>query len=968
MNLFRFVTPSLLVLSIALRIDANEPTPVDQFYVAEGLEATVWAEAPMFFNPSNMDADLEGRIWVAEALNYRSFRNMENMDRWHEKGDRIMVLEDTDGDGRADSSHMFVQDKSLVAPMGVSVLDNKVVVTCSPHIIVFTDVDRDTRFDPAVDKKEILLTGFGGFDHDHSLHTVKAGPDGDWYFTTGNAGPHVVTDRSGWTLRAGSSYRGGSPWNDSNKAGLISDDGRMYVGGLAGRLNPDGTGLRIIGHNFRNPYELALDSFANVFQNDNDDTISCRTTWVMEHGSLGFSSADGRRTWRADQRPGQATPTAHWRQDDPGIIPAGDIYGPGSPTGVEYYENGDLGVAYENSLLAAEAGRNTIWLYSPETTGAGISLRRDVLFSTHNPREPSIRIGEGDTRKWFRPSDVIVGADGAIYVADFFDPFVGGHRMLETNGKGTIYRIARKDENPQAPSIDLESIAGKIAALKSPASSVRYVGFVGLTEKATKEGVDTLLEMSGDANPRFAARALYALAEIGAPSAETGTLDSHAWGGVADALNSSDADLRIVAYRAIRKHDPDSLLTHAKHLATDASPAVRREVALSLRDVSLKDKKSILLALANGFDGKDRWYLEALGYASEGNEAELWKAIAKEASSDSLEWDRATAALAWRLHPDEAVVGLEKRAQAKQLSPNQRRQSLDALAFNPSRSAANAVFTAAVSGPEDTRPYAAWWVKSRSGNLWEDYGLASQLPPDPKALALQEEIKRMNSGRNKLRSATELTDELSGIAEEMAQSAAGGPILLHLAGRNELPEIFYPIVAQRIHSNPDMSVRALATRYFPKPNVMGQALPAIGVIANLAGDAAKGRELYEGRAVCATCHLHGDMGRDIGPNLTEIGGRYDRMALLDSIINPSAAIAFGYESVIVETNDGQTVSGFVVGDGDPLILKDVAGQQHSISTAQIKSRKKMDQSIMPAGEALGLSAQDLADLVAFLTE
>lgn len=965
MNSSRFTSLILASAMAAPLVDANEPTPVERFFVAEGLQATVWAEAPMFFNPANMDADVEGRIWVAEAVNYRSYRNMENVDRWHKTGDRIMVLEDSDGDGRADRSHVFVQDKDLVAPMGVSVLDNRIVVTCSPHIIVFTDVDRDTRFDPAVDRKEILLTGFGGFDHDHSLHTVKAGPDGDLYFTTGNAGPHIVTDRSGWTLRAGSSYRGGSPWNDTNEAGLVSDDGRMYVGGLAGRMNRDGTGLRIIGHNFRNPYELALDSFANVFQNDNDDTISCRTTWVMEYGSLGFSSADGRRTWRADMRPGQATPTAHWRQDDPGIIPAGDIYGPGSPTGVEYYENGALGPEYANSLLSSEAGRNTIWLYTPESNGAGIGLRRDTLFSTHNPDAPAERIEENDTRKWFRPSDVIVGADGAIYVSDFFDPFVGGHRMLETEGKGTIYRIARKGENPQPPSIDLSQVSGKIQALESPASSVRHGGYLGLTESPSREGVDALLEMSVDSNSRFAARAIYALAEIGGSGGEWG---KKAWSGVTRSVESDNADLRIVAYRAVRKHDPNSLLVHAKGLSQDPSAAVRREVALSLRDVPLNKAKPILMNLVDRFDGKDRWYLEALGTASENREAAVWKALARKASSNSLEWSDAEASLAWRLHTDEAIEGLKKRALAKKLSPDKRRQAMDALAFNESRPAANAVFAAAVSGPEDLRSYASWWVKSRSGNLWEPYDLAAQLPEDPAAIAAQREAKRMNGFRNKLKGASELTEELKSMAAEMASSPHGGPILLHLAGRNELPEMFYPIISERIHRNSDMSVRALATRYFPKPNALGETLPAIGTIANLTGDKAKGRELFAGRAVCATCHLHGESGRDIGPNLTEIGGRYDRAALLDSIINPSAAIAFGYESVVVETKEGKTASGFVVGDGDPLILKDIAGQQHSISEANVESRQKMDQSIMPAADALGLSAQDLADLIAFLTE
>lgn len=137
----------LVLLNSGLTI-ANEPTPVDRFYVAEGLEATVWAQAPMLFNPANMDADAQGRIWVSEAVNYRSFRNQGEVNLWHEKGDRIMILEDSDLDGRADSSQVFVQDTDLVAPMGLTVLDNRIIVSCSPNVIVYTDVNWNASHRP----------------------------------------------------------------------------------------------------------------------------------------------------------------------------------------------------------------------------------------------------------------------------------------------------------------------------------------------------------------------------------------------------------------------------------------------------------------------------------------------------------------------------------------------------------------------------------------------------------------------------------------------------------------------------------------------------------------------------------------------------------------------------------------------------------------------------------------------------
>ena len=86
--------------------------------------------------------------------------------------------------------------KIFVSPLGIAVTGNKVIISCSPSIIVYTDENGDDK----PDKKEIFLTGFGGKNHDHGLHAGIAGPDGKLYFITGNAGPHKVTDKSGSTL------------------------------------------------------------------------------------------------------------------------------------------------------------------------------------------------------------------------------------------------------------------------------------------------------------------------------------------------------------------------------------------------------------------------------------------------------------------------------------------------------------------------------------------------------------------------------------------------------------------------------------------------------------------------------------------------------------------------------------------------------------------------------------------------
>ncbi|MBN8249266.1 MAG: dehydrogenase, partial [Verrucomicrobia bacterium] len=430
---------------------AGAPTlvPADALSVSDpDLEVTVWAQSPQVRNPTNMDFDGDGRIWVAEGINYRGHYDRQPA------GDRIVILEDTDGDGRADRDSVFVQEPGLRAPMGIAVLDNRVIVSMAPDILVYTDVNRDRKFDPAVDRKEVLLTGFNGRKHDHTVHSVTIGPDGQWYWNVGNCGA-LFTDTSGRTFRIGSAYDptygGGKAdlgWEPTKIAGQRSDDGHVWVGGFAARMNPDGSGVRIIGHNFRNSYEQAVTSFGDVFQNDNDDPPACRTAFLLESGNAGFCSADGQRSWGADRRPGQSVPVAEWRQEDPGTMPPGDVYGGGSPTGIAFIEESALGPKYRGLLLSCEPGRNVVFGYLPKPQGAGFELKRFDFLTSNREGEFSgtdFKGGRNEKRELktlFRPSDVGVGADGAIYVADWFDARVGGHSDWDETMSGAIYRIA----------------------------------------------------------------------------------------------------------------------------------------------------------------------------------------------------------------------------------------------------------------------------------------------------------------------------------------------------------------------------------------------------------------------------------------------------------------------------------------------------------------------------------------------
>ena len=636
----------MLIFSLAIAYCSTPSAAFDgakdisaDFTVQDGLSVTLWAEAPLFFNPTALDVDARGRIWVTEAVNYRRW-NGGNTGLSHPDGDRVMVLEDTNGDGVADKSTVFAEDKDLVAPLGLCVVsENSVLVSCSPSAFLYTDVDGDGK----ADKRETFLTGFGGHDHDHGLHSFVIGPDGNYYFAVGNAGPHIVKDHDGFMLRSGSLYNDGGETLADNKPGLLSDDGRLWTGGLILRCNKNGGGLSVRAHNFRNIYEVAVDCLGDMYASDNDDdgNQGCRALWVLPRSNNGYFSSDGSRYWNADRRPGQETRVAHWHQDDPGVAPYGTILGAGGPTGVAVIENADLGERFDGWELAADAGASAVYGLAPKRVGARVELDTSIFLTSRE------HAGDGGKSHWFRPSDALIGTDGALYVADWYDPGVGGHAMGDKEGYGRILRVARKGANPKSPKLDLPTIPGAIAALSSPAVNVR--GRAARRLLADPASVASLSKLSSK-DPAFdrrtRARVSWILASLGALP-------------LADSALPLDGTLETIELRA-RTLTPEQRMSFVR----EKDPRVRREIALLLEADTSKMALDTLVALSESYDGVDRTYLETLGIAARGREADCYAALAAK-SVDPLAWDAKLAQLTWRLHPPTAVPAVRARAHSR---------------------------------------------------------------------------------------------------------------------------------------------------------------------------------------------------------------------------------------------------------------------------------------------------------------
>jgi putative membrane-bound dehydrogenase-like protein len=953
---------------------------------SDGLEVQMMASEPILRNPTNIDVDDRGRIWVTEAFNYRPFRNATTSP----EGDRILILEDKDGDGIAETHKVFYQGPEINAPLGICLIGNRVLVSQSPYVWAFYDDNGDD----SADRKEIVFEGISGEQHDHGMHAFTSGPDGKLYFNFGNAGVSL---------------------RDKNNKPVIDQYGdsigsTKYRQGQVFRCDPDGSHVERLAHNFRNNYEVAVDSYSLMWQSDNDDdgNRGVRINYVMDYGNYGYTDEMTGASWEAFRTNMEdSIPYRHWHLNDPGVVPNLLQTGAGSPTGMVIYEGTLLPEKFRNQIIHCEPGQNVVRSYPVQKNGAGYSATIENILT-------------GEKDQWFRPSDVCVAPDGSLIVADWYDPVVGGHDARDKES-GRIYRIAPPGSKYSMPKFDYNTAEGAVSALQNPNLVARRKAWAAIQEMGQKVVPELEKLWKSGATNRMRARAFWALVKL--PGGEKY---------INEAINESDPDVRISAIRAARELNAD-VIAVVKKLMNDKDVQVRRECILALHENKSPEAAQLWVNLAEQYDGKDRWYLEALGIGA----ADQWDSffdayIAK--YPDPLQ-NAQGRDIVWRARTDKSLPYLAKlagdantdlksrlryfRAFDFNDSPKKTQVMLQMIAENKSNDVQlNAVLLQGLNVKDvQASPVAKKAlndvVKSVYGtktyiDLSERYALKEQAdnllklalskPEDDlarQAINLIFNFKRRDLVTNVLKSAdtskiTSLLTAMSYVGDwqgmkqmqniaankkysdsvrrhalrMLGRSWGGGDMLNELIQSDKLPQALIPAALQGIEGGPQKNVIIDAKQHLSN-NKGAPKLPfdRDSVLA-LSGNPAKGVAVF--KTNCSICHQVKGEGTDFGPKLSEIGTKLPKDALLDAIVDPSSGISFGYETTELTMKNGTSLRGLLSDkSATEFSMKLPGGTINKVKTSDVKLVKVLPGSMMPDLHET-MSKQDLADLLAYL--
>lgn len=961
--------------------------------IREGLEITLFASEDMVQNPTNMDVDDRGRVWITEGVNYRPQLNPDMPQK--EEGDRIVILEDTTGDGKADKETVFYQGREIDSALGIMVLGNRVYVSRSPHVFVFTDTTGNDK----ADTKEILYQGIGGEDHDHGVHAFVFGPDGKLYFNFGDAGNQIQNSD-------------GEIIVDEAGNRVTEEDG-IYRKGMVFRTNLDGTEFEVLGHNFRNNYEVAVDSYGTLWQSDNDDdgNRSVRINYVMEYGNYGYTDEMTGAGWRSRRVNLEETVHGrHWHQNDPGVIPNLLDTGSGSPTGIIVYEGDLLPDIFHNQMIHTEPGHNVVRAYPVENDGAGYSAAIENIM-------------EGTDNQWIRQVDVTVAPDGSLFIADWYDPGVGGHQFRAPD-KGRIYRIAPENTPYRIPETDYNTIEGAIEALKSPNHETRSKAWLKLYEWG-EEAEPALVGVWNSDHSRFRARALWLLTKLDGKGEEY----------ISQALNDDDSDIRITGLRAARQLNID-IIPYIERLVNDSSPQVRREAAIALRHNESAEAPRLWAELAAQHDGEDRWYLEALGIAADRQWDEFMEAWIDKTGDD---WNSSAGRdVIWRSRTDLSLPKLARIIQDPSANADENLRYFRAFHFHTTDTKTEILIGLLDGDHPDQSGITLYALQQLDRSTADDRPEVMQALNQAleqtrgtyEFLDLVDRFSLENQNEELATLVLSYPDSSLGInAARHMLSHGGSDDLLNMLDSNDTSEVQSTLRALGsissnqsltflrsavLDENKDLETRQKAVEAFgygswnaedrllemardgfipaelqaSAANVLMNAYRSsiregareylhmevaadhsdfrpVSDLIHETGDIENGRVVYD--RYCQICHQVNGRGTNFGPELSVIADKLPKEGLYNAILEPNAGIVLGYEGYTLQLTDGTQITGIIQSEtSTELVLLLPGGITNRYNLDEVETREQLDQSLMPALQG-SMTEQELIDLVEYLS-
>ena len=916
------------------------------FRLRPDLAIDVAAAEPLVVDPIAIDWDARGRLWVLEMHDYPTGLYENGT-----PGGRVVVLEDTDHDGRYDKRTVFLD--RLKFPMGLMCWRNGVLVCAAPDILFARDTDGDGR----ADSTKVLFSGFSPENQQWEVNGLGWGLD-NWVYGAGSIRNNPVH---------------------------VAGTGRVVeIGGRDFRMDPDT--LAFEPASGRTQFCRVRDDFGDWFGNDNSNPLwhyPLEDRYVRRNP---FVTPPPPRVYVA----GGAEPNR--------VYPVSRLLERfNSPGSANHVTSGCGPGIYRDRLLGEEFYGNAFYCEPVHNLVSRLVLTaKGATFEGH--RADGEESGEflASADNWCRPVHVRTGPDGALWVVDMYR-FVIEHprwippeRLSRVDTRagadmGRIYRVYPKGKQLRP----VEDLAGLPTAelarrIDTPNGTVRDLVHRELSHRQDAAAAAVLETVAKDSRePAARVQALCALDGLG-------KLDARL---VRAALADPDAGVRRNALRlaepALARGDQE-ITEAAIKLAGDADAAVRFQAALSLgesSDARVADALGSVAAAAPD----DPWARAAVLNAALHQPLATREAVTRRLPPGPVrdELARQLAALAAATAADEATVAKALSVIAPQAGTMPTTEHFASLAavldaldrhnLHPDLAPVGAILDAArsvVANPKSRggpRAAALRLLGRDAAHEEEDVKLVQPFlqptaAPSAQSAALAA-LGRMHGAKvaeTLLAAWPRFSPAVRTHALEVLTSrpAWAAALLKSVQKGKVLPSEIPAAEQDKLLKSSEESVRSLAASALARPTDRAQVLKQFQSVLKLRGNPTHGREIFA--RTCATCHQLNTVGNAVGPSLNAVGDR-STAALLTAILDPNAAVEARYLAYAVETTDGRTLAGLITDETAAgfTVLQGNAVRD-TVSRSQVKRMYCTKLSLMPEGLEAGMTAQDLSDLISFV--